>query len=84
MSSTSLDGNHALRACARCTGTGSSRRLVLDPLTARLAELAGFRAGYLGGGALGFAALLHGGEPVGLTQMVQAGRRHPCARVGCR
>jgi len=29
--------------------------LVLDPLTARLAEMAGFRAGYVGGGAMGFA-----------------------------
>ena len=29
--------------------------LVLDPLMARLAEMAGFRAGYVGGGAMGFA-----------------------------
>lgn len=30
--------------------------LVLDPLMARLAEMAGFRAGYVGGGAMGFAS----------------------------
>jgi len=37
--------------------------LVLDPLMARLAEMAGFRAGYVGGGAMGFAR----GAVAGLT-----------------
>ena len=71
MSSTSLDGNHALRA-ALDAPDGLVAPLVLDPLTARLAELAGFRAGYLGGGALGFASCCTEAN-LSLTQMVQAG-----------
>jgi len=46
--------------------------LVLNPLMAKLAEEAGFSAGYLGGGAMGF---LTGATEanLSLTQMVQAG-----------
>lgn len=46
--------------------------LVLNPFMARLAEQAGFSAGYLGGGALGFLTCATEAN-LSLTQMVQAG-----------
>lgn len=46
--------------------------LVLNPLMARLAEAAGFRAGYLGGGAMGFATCATEAN-LSLTQMLHAG-----------
>lgn len=46
--------------------------LVLDPLAARLAEDAGFRALYLGGGALGFLKCVTEAN-LTLTEMVQLG-----------
>lgn len=46
--------------------------LVLNPLMAKLAEAAGFRAGYLGGGAMGYANCATEAN-LTLTQMVQAG-----------
>lgn len=46
--------------------------LILNPLMAKLAEHAGFRAGYVGGGTMGF--LNCGTEAnLSLTQMIQAG-----------
>lgn len=46
--------------------------LVLNPLMAKLAEEAGFSAGYLGGGALGFLTCATEAN-LSLTQMAQAG-----------
>ncbi len=46
--------------------------LVLNPLMAKLAEEAGFSAGYLGGGAMGFLTCATEAN-LSLTQMVQAG-----------
>ncbi|MEJ1977585.1 MAG: hypothetical protein WDN49_17225 [Acetobacteraceae bacterium] len=45
--------------------------LVLNPMMARLAEQAGFRALYLGGGAMGLSHLRDGGQSV-------ARRNGPC------
>lgn len=44
--------------------------LVLNPLMARLAEMAGFKAGYLGGGAMGYQNCAAEAN-LALTQMVQ-------------
>lgn len=46
--------------------------LVLNPFMARLAEGAGFRAGYLGGGALGFLTCATEAN-LSLTTMIQSG-----------
>ena len=46
--------------------------LVFDPLGARLAEQAGFKALYLGGGALGYLKTVTEAN-LGLAEMVQAG-----------
>jgi len=46
--------------------------LVLNPLMARFAEAAGFRAGYLGGGAMGFTTCATEAN-LSLTQMLHAG-----------
>lgn len=45
--------------------------LILDPLMARLAEMAGFRAGYVGGGAMGFRDCCSEAS-LSLTKMVHA------------
>jgi methylisocitrate lyase len=54
------------------TKEGCFAPLVLNPLMAKLAEEAGFSAGYLGGGAMGFLTCATEAN-LSLTQMVQAG-----------
>ncbi len=52
-------------------GDGLVAPLVLDPLMARLAEMAGFRAGYVGGGAMGFSTCSTEAN-LSLTKLVHA------------
>jgi methylisocitrate lyase len=47
--------------------------LVLNPLTAKMAEAAGFAAGYLGGGSTGYLKVSLEAN-LNLTEMCQAGQ----------
>ncbi len=69
-----MDPGEARRELRRLLGSdkGVVAPLVLNPLMARLAEEAGFAAGYLGGGALGFLTCATEAN-LSLTQMVHAG-----------
>ena len=69
-----MSAENARRDLRRLVGSeaGCFAPLVLNPLMAKLAEEAGFSAGYLGGGAMGFVTCATEAN-LSLTHMVQAG-----------